>query len=354
MIAYSQCWEDASLLIKALQIVENDVVLSVTSGGCNTLAIAGINPTLIYSIDSNYEQNYLLELKLAAIQNLSREKALELLGYRKCTNRIVIFKTIVPFLSEASQLFWQKNSSFIKKGIVHCGKFEKYLNVFKTYILPLVHGKQILHELVKPKSIEDRATFYEVTWNSFRWRLLFKIFFSKAVMSWRGRSKQMFAHVNSKSIATIYSNRVKHAFIEGVVSDNFYLNYILFNESRILPLYLENIDTPNQPRFAPIKILTQDVLTFLKSMPDNSISKFNLSDIFEPVMQREMDLIIEEIYRVATSCARLIFWNNLVLRDINTDNRNRFIREVDIENELKKQDKIFFYDRFYIYKIEKQ
>lgn len=353
MIAYSQCWEDASLVIKALQIAENDVVLSITSGGCNTLAIANTAPTLIYSIDSNTEQNYLLELKLAAIRNLSREKALEFLGYRRCINRLEIFGTLVLFLSDESRLFWQKNSSLIEKGVVHIGKFEKYLSVFRTYILPLVHSKQTVQDLVKPKGGYERAKFYEERWNTFRWRLLFKIFFSKAVMSGRGRSEQMFAHLKRKSIADIYAKRVKYALVDGIISGNFYLNYILFKESDSLPLYLENLNKHTPSLITPIKILSKNVLTFLKSMPDNSIAKFNLSDIFEALSQSEMDVIIEELYRVAISGARLIFWNNLILRDITADKCNYFKRDYVLENELKKQDKIFFYDCFYIYKIEK-
>lgn len=350
MIAYSQCWEDASLVIKALKITANDVVLSVTSGGCNTLAIANSTPALIYSVDCNNEQNYLLELKLAAIQNLSREKALAFLGYRTSAHRPEIFLSLAPFLSHDCRLFWQLNSRLINEGVVHSGKFEKYLHLFRKYILPLVHGTQTVRDLVTPKSNIERVKFYHGKWNTFRWRLLFKIFFSKAIMSGRGRSKQMFAHFKSRPIADIYAARVKHAFTEGIVTENFYLNYILFKEHNTLPLYLENL---NKQHPTPIKIVTQDVLSFLHTMPDNSISKFNLSDIFEALPQAEMDDIMEAVYRVATSGARIIYWNNLVLRDINENKRNGFTRDYVLEDELIKLDKIFFYDCFYIYKIEK-
>ena len=69
-IKYSQCWEDAEILLKALKINKNDKVVSITSGGDNTLSLITNNPSEIYAVDSNFAQNYLMELKLKAIQNL--------------------------------------------------------------------------------------------------------------------------------------------------------------------------------------------------------------------------------------------------------------------------------------------
>ena len=203
MISYSQCWEDTSLMLKALQISENDEVLSITSGGCNTIAIAMQNPSIVYSVDINSAQNYLLELKMVALQNLPFDQVLRFLGYRNCSNRIDIYQLIGSNLSVESGQFWDKNTHFIQDGIVHCGKFEKYLNTFRSYILPLVHSQKRRVELVSPKSKEAQKTFYRNKWNSFRWKILFKLFFNKWVMSDRGRTKQMFAHSKSKSVAAI-------------------------------------------------------------------------------------------------------------------------------------------------------
>ncbi len=353
MIAYSQCWEDASLVIKALQIDDKDIVLSITSGGCNTLAIAGLNPRLIYSVDNNPSQNFLLELKLAAIKNLSFNIVLEFLGYRRCNNRSEVFKLLLPYLGEESRQFWISNAASIEKGIVHCGKFEKYLNKFRKFILPLIHRKARKHELVKSKSKNEQKRFYTEKWDSLRWKLLFKIFFSKIVMSGHGRNKKMFAHSESKSIAAVYYNRVKKAFMNGIVIRNYYLNYILFKESIDLPLYIENLENKGRSGTDCLSIVNNDVLTFLKSMPDNSISKYNLSDVFEALSQNEMNLIINEIYRTSKPNSRIILFNNLVIRNICESESGCFVRDIELETELVKQDKIFFYEGFYIYKIIK-
>lgn len=351
-IAYSQCWEDASIVLNALQINDKDIVLSISSGGCNTIAIAEEKPSLIFAIDSNQSQNYLLELKLAAIQNLNKKNTLALLGYRNCSNRYEIFSSLIPVLSKQCRDFWMENKDFIEKGVVHCGKFEKYIQLFRKCVLPIVFKKDTIRKLVIPKNKTEQEKFYIEKWDSFRWRLIFKIFFSRAVMSGRGRNKQMFAHSKNISIASIYYNRVKKALMKGVIYNNFYLNYILFKDFEELPLYLECSDKGCNS-IESIKISNHDILSFLKSMPENSISKFNLSDIFEPLTQDVMNEIINEIYRVAKPNARLIFWNNLVHRDINKDKLSFFERDTKLEDELIKQDKIFLYECFYIYRIKK-
>ena len=51
IINYSQCWEDPFILLEALSICENDCVISITSGGDNTIALLLAKPKKIVSID---------------------------------------------------------------------------------------------------------------------------------------------------------------------------------------------------------------------------------------------------------------------------------------------------------------
>ena len=94
IINYSQCWEDPILLNEALAINSQDIVLSVTSGGDNSLALLLKKPHKVISIDSNVAQKYLLELKSAAIGSLSHEELLEFLGAKKSSHREELFEKI--------------------------------------------------------------------------------------------------------------------------------------------------------------------------------------------------------------------------------------------------------------------
>ena len=58
-IEYYACWDDIQTIQNALKINRNDVVLSITSAGCNILNFLLYNPKKILAIDYNPFQNYL-------------------------------------------------------------------------------------------------------------------------------------------------------------------------------------------------------------------------------------------------------------------------------------------------------
>ena len=44
IIRYAQCWEDADILVKGLDVKEGDVCLSIASAGDNSFAMLVNNP----------------------------------------------------------------------------------------------------------------------------------------------------------------------------------------------------------------------------------------------------------------------------------------------------------------------
>ena len=67
---YNMSWEDPRPDEEVLQINDSDVVLTLTSGGDNTLDLAIQGAAAVHSVDMNPAQSYLLELKKTAIQKL--------------------------------------------------------------------------------------------------------------------------------------------------------------------------------------------------------------------------------------------------------------------------------------------
>ena len=123
IINYSQCWEDPEVLLEALEINPTDNVLSITSGGDNTMALLLNKPQKITSVDFIPGQNYLLELKLAAVKGLTYEEYISFLGVTTSSNRRSLFLKIKPRLSPETALFWSNRYSAIEKGIIHSGRF---------------------------------------------------------------------------------------------------------------------------------------------------------------------------------------------------------------------------------------
>lgn len=354
VIRYSQCWEDTELLLSALEIKKTDTVISITSGGCNTLSLLSEMPDKIYAVDTNSAQSALLELKLAAIKQLEYNEVSKLFGIDSCEEILKIYEKLIPFLSPEAERFWSSNTNRISRGIIHSGKFEAYLHFFRKYIHPLIHSKRIISELLTIENKKAQREFYDTCWNNRRWRMIFKIFFSKIVMKHYGRSKEMFSYNEKNKVGNDYLKRTEKAISEGNVSSNRYLEYILKgNYITSRPYYLSNDIFRKIKTSSPPQIVTSDLLSFLKTMPIGSVNKFNLSDVFESLSQEHTNAIFQEIVRVALTGARLLFWNNLVRRDIPDHLKSFFIRESALIESLKKNDKIFFYSTFMIYTIQK-
>ena len=53
IIRYSQVWEDADILIEALDIKEQDNILSIASAGENAISMLIKKPKVVYAIDLN-------------------------------------------------------------------------------------------------------------------------------------------------------------------------------------------------------------------------------------------------------------------------------------------------------------
>ena len=56
IIRYAQCWEDADVVLEALQVQPGDVCLSIASAGDNTLSLLAKNPSQLVAIDLSASQ----------------------------------------------------------------------------------------------------------------------------------------------------------------------------------------------------------------------------------------------------------------------------------------------------------
>src|SRR3954465_10372273 len=79
-LRYAQCWEDADVLLDALDVRPGDVCLSIASAGDNTLALLTRDPARVVAVDLSPAQLACLELRVAAYRALGHAELLELLG----------------------------------------------------------------------------------------------------------------------------------------------------------------------------------------------------------------------------------------------------------------------------------
>lgn len=354
-INYSQCWEDPAILAKALAIKESDSVLSISSGGDNTLFLLSLNPKKIVSIDLNPTQNYLLELKLAALTRLSYHEALAFLGVGASKNKLEIYKKLSAYLTPQAKAWWSDQSSLLEKGVINVGKLEKFLTLFRKYVLPLIHSRQTISEFLSTRTLKEQQEFYEKKWNSNRWRLYFSVASSRFMLQHFARQRGSFTNIQAKKVAGDYLKRLEIKLNNVLLSSNYFLNYCLTgNYGQTLPPYLEEKKfTLYKKSSNSLSIVTKSALEYLKSLPENTISKFNLSDIFESLSPSEIEQLWGEIIRTATKDAIVVFWDNLATKPLPGRFSGKVKEDRRLASELYKNDRVFFYSDFHIYIIIK-
>ena len=342
-------------MAKGLELKADDVVLSITSGGDNALFLLLGNPEKIISIDSNPTQNYLLELKLAAAKILNYQEFLEFLGVRKSTQRLKLFEKVKSSLSLEAREWWNSQPSLISVGLINCGRFEKFLRIFSAYILPLAHSKEIVNKFLNTTSLKAQQEFFSKIWDSKRWKLLFKIITSRFVLKYFARGRGMFDQNKMQVVAKEYQRRFDKCFTHIALLDNYYMTYCLTGEyNTILPAYLEQSNFIQLKEQAEkLSIATNNIFSYLKLVPDNTFTKFNLSDIFEALSPEMNKEVWQEIIRTAKNGARVAYWNNLVPRSFPPELSDKIQDEKIFADNLFTTDRVFFYGSFHIQTILK-
>ena len=352
LIRYSQVWEDADLLVEALDIRADDTVLSIASAGDNAFALLAQNPNRVYAVDLSFAQIACCELRKAMYSSFTHKEHLVFGGViRGDMDRISVFKKLS--LSPDVRDYWEEHIALIEKGFMTQGKFEHYFRLFGKKVLPLVHSQREIEALTAPKSVDERYAFYDKVWNNRRWRMMFKVFFSRFVMGRLGRDKEFFKYVEG-SVADRILARTKHAITELDTSRNPYLYFILNGTySSVLPYALreENYDKI-RGNLDKIEFRRASIEEFISGF-DGELNAFNLSDIFEYMTQEGMDALYESMLQKAASGARFAYWNMLAPRRCSDVLCEKYGVETNEEQNKRflLKDKAFFYSKFYLDKV---
>lgn len=348
LIRYAQCWEDADILLEALDIKEGDTCLSIASAGDNALAMLTRNPAKVIALDLSQAQLECVALRVAAYRHLDHAELLELIGSKTSTRRKKLIQKCLPSLKPGTISFWQTRMKEVEKyGIGGVGKFENYFRLFKDYVHPLVHSRKTVDRLLQDRPLEDRREFYASHWDTWRWRLMLKLFFSKQVMGKHGRDKVFFDYVED-SVPAHVGRRTQYALSELNPVDNPYLQWILTGEHKTaLPCAQrkENFDIIRD-NLGRLEWRQQSVEDFAAS--GEKADAFNLSDIFEYMSEEAYENLYRKLLDSAHPGARFAYWNMMVPRFAPKSLQDRVIPKTELAEKLFKQDKAFFYCRFVV------
>jgi S-adenosylmethionine-diacylglycerol 3-amino-3-carboxypropyl transferase len=364
-VRYAQCWEDADILLDALDVGPGRVCLSIASAGDNTLSLLARGPARVVALDLNPSQLACLELRVAAYRTLTHPELLELIGSVPSTaspwgeragrgrgRRAGLYAHCRPVLSEQARAFWDAHPGDVAAGVGGAGKFERYFRLFRTCVLPLVHSRRTARDLLRGGPPAVRRRFYARRWDTWRWRLMFRLFFSRFVMGRLGRDPAFFKYVEG-DVAGRIRRRVGRALTELDPADNPYLHWVLTGRhGRALPFALrpENFG-PIRDGLDRLEWHCQSVEDYLDGHPDVAFDCYNLSDIFEYMSPESYHRLLARLAERGRRGGRLAYWNMLAPRSRPESMADKLRPLTDLAERLFAADKAAFYRRFVVEEI---
>jgi S-adenosylmethionine-diacylglycerol 3-amino-3-carboxypropyl transferase len=352
-VRYAQCWEDSRLLAKALRPAGMDCV-SIGSAGDNGFALLAAGAARVTAVEMNPAQVACIELRRAAYLTLEHREFLELIGSRDSARRGDWYAACRSVMPVAAREFWDARPGSVAGGIGSAGKFERYFELFRKRVLPLAHSRRRVRMLLERRDRAERTKFYEVVWNNRRWRWIFQVFFSRAVMGALGRDPEFFRYVEG-SVAERILARTRHALVWLDPAENPYLHWILTGtHGAALPEALE------EGNFGPIgdairegrfEVAEAPLEGWLAAQPGRRYDAFNLSDIFEYMSEENTAGLLGKIADASNPGARLAYWNMLAPRSRPESMAGRLLRHEDEGEQLLAEDRAFFYSRFVVEEV---
>ena len=351
-VRYGQCWEDASLLLRALE-PEGRHCVSIGSAGDNSFALLAGGARRVTAVEMNPAQVACIELRKASYLTLGHGEMLELLGARESGRRAELFSRVAGGMPPAARRVWEAEPHWIGPGAIATGRFEDYFRLFRERVLPLAHPRRRVDALLEPRDRGEREEFYESVWNNRRWRAIFGVFFSRFVMGRLGRDPEFFRYVEG-SVAERILARTRHALVELEPAANPYLRWILTGRfGGVMPEALR------EERFEAIRgaLEAQRLEVFEGTLEawlgrrEEPADAFNLSDIFEYMSEANAAVLMERIADASAPGARWAYWNMLAPRR-RPDSLAARVRPLDaLAGELFEQDRAFFYGRFVVEEV---
>ena len=340
------------MLLEALDVRAGDTCLSIASAGDNALALLTRGPERVVALDLSAAQLACVELRVAAYRALDYPEVLEMVGSRPSRRRDELYRRCRPLLGPDTRGFWDSRSPAIRRGIGSAGRLESYFALFRSRVLPFVHPRQRVARLLRGGSVETRRRFFDSEWNTWRWRTLFRAFFSRFVMERMGREPSFFAHVRRRHRRTVSRKDAPCA-----------------RGTRRLRKPISALDAHGSPRARasvrasrrklrrdsreprPPGASTPDARFLRRERRPRSVDRFNLSDVFEYVSETVYRRLLDGIARVGRPGARLAYWNLLVPRG-RPESMASTVRSLsDLSRRLHERDRGFFYEDFVVEEV---
>jgi S-adenosylmethionine-diacylglycerol 3-amino-3-carboxypropyl transferase len=221
----------------------------------------------------------------------------------------------------------------------------------------LIHGEKRVARLLSLESLDQQREFFAEVWNSRRWKLLFPLLLNRWTFN-RTYDPGFFREVENPSFAAHFRRLLEHALCEVPVRTNYFLHQMLagtypHDVPGGVPPYLERSRREFvRSRLDRLQLVDGGYAQYLATCDDNTVDAFALSNIGEWLDLEGIDLLFEQVVRVARPGARVCFRNFVGHTSIPERFRSAII-DSGAGEEAIKRDRSCLQSRIVICRVEK-
>jgi S-adenosylmethionine-diacylglycerol 3-amino-3-carboxypropyl transferase len=351
-LSYSLGNEDWRTEQKALAIQPTDDICCITASGDRPLNLLTAYCQSITCVDANPIQNYLLELKKIAIQQLNYIDYLSFLGATPGKNRWVTLQKLLPFMEIQAAAFWAKQKGMIEKGVLYQGATERLTKVVSRFA-NLFRGRKI-KKLFAYDDLDAQRRFVKEKWDNYFWRQLFKVILNPFISRFMledpglanvGKTIQPGTYIYERLTASLNRDLAKRnlllsLILKGEISSDAFSPYLTEQGFNIIKSQLNRLHGQ-----------TQGIVEYLESIDGPTFDVFSLSDVASYITHADFVRLLHAMLKTAKPGARFCMRQFLSAHDIPAELQPFFKRNTSLEQELEQQDNCFVY-RFSVGTIE--
>ena len=345
LLRYAQGWEDPVVSAEGTLVGPGKKVLTICGAGDFALWFLACDAEEVTTVDLNPVQLWALELRLAALETLEDEAVRCLFGAGEGDRSKALDACLMTMAPEARSYWAGRRSEVIRYGAGGIGRFEQYLRTFRRRVLPVCETRRTVDRVLAPGSTRgEREEVFERVWDNWRWRTLFRVFFSQRTMALLGRSRAQFACADDNDLAAQLQRRVRHALVELDPAENPFLQWILTGGyPTALPPWLTRLDEIRS-RTDRLKVRRASLGQVAEEI--DCFDCAHLSDVFEYMPEPASDALFQRLAAKLRPGGRLAYWNMTVPRQAPAA---AGLHGLDGEaTDLHWRDRAFFYQRFHL------
>lgn len=352
-LSYSFGNEDWKTERQALQIRPDSHVLCISASGDRSLHLLLDECSSLTSVDANPVQNYLLNLKCAALRSLEYDHYIRFLGGAPCVNRHASMQAVLPHLSEEAAKFWVDNKKMIHKGILYQGVLEKLSKIISKAFKVIRPRK--MRKIFQINDLEEQKKYLR-TWDTYLFRKTFDLALSPKICRLLAIDPGLYVHIDPAfRLGNYIYERMMQSLNHSLAKDNLLFSLIFrgYIEPSAFPPYLDPDGCQIiRKRLDRLRTSTEDIVQHLENTEDNTYDRYSLSDVASYLSREKFDQLVKNIHRTAKPGARFCIRQFSSNQQIPAEFERHFKREHALEKKLEHEDNCFVY-RFIVGEIVK-